>query len=71
MIYITSSSSDKKTGGTEFPKPVALVSAPVRLKPVALDLPNQWHRFRLVAHNLVHSAQSRRMEGLGRLRGML
>ena len=35
MIYITSSSSDKKTGGTGFPKPVALVSAPVRLKPVA------------------------------------
>ena len=40
MIYITSSSSDKKTSGTGFPKLVALVSAPVRLKPVALDLPN-------------------------------
>jgi len=71
MIYITSSSSDKKTGGTGFPKPVALVSAPVRLKPVALDLPNRWHRFRPVAHNLVHSAQNGRRESLGRLRGML
>ena len=69
MIYITSSSSDKKTGGTGFPKPVALVSAPVRLKPVALDLPNRWHRFSACGAQLGAQRLERKKGGLGKVEG--
>ena len=61
MIYITSSSSDKKTGGTGFPKPVALVSAPVRLKPVA---PVSACSAQLGAHR-----PERKKGGLGKVEG--